>query len=82
MIVALEFFSWAFCGLVFCRLLLFPFLEIFAVWMRILKRCPNSVLWLLKFPEAGRAKIHSHAEAHGVPRERVVFTDVAVKDVC
>jgi protein O-GlcNAc transferase len=30
---------------------------IFDVWMRLLKRIPNSVLWLLRFPPAGEQNI-------------------------
>jgi protein O-GlcNAc transferase len=33
--------------------------EVFAVWMRILLRVPNSVLWLIKFPGPGSDNILS-----------------------
>jgi protein O-GlcNAc transferase len=53
---------------------------IFAVWMRILKRVPHSVLWLLRFPPSGEANIRAAALSHGVGPDRLVFTDVAAKD--
>ena len=47
---------------------------IFDVWMRLLKRVPNSVLWLLRFPPAGEENIlkevsartygHAHMRTH------------------
>ena len=47
--------------------------EIFAVWMRLLKNTPNSVLWLGQInPSAQRNLLHE-AEAHGVPRQRFIF---------
>ena len=36
--------------------------EIFGVWMRILRRAPNAVLWLLRFPAAGEQNVLQAAE--------------------
>mmetsp|Transcript_5957 Transcript_5957/g.10760 ORF Transcript_5957/g.10760 Transcript_5957/m.10760 type:complete len:857 (-) Transcript_5957:849-3419(-) len=53
---------------------------IFDVWMRILEQTPNSILWLLQFPASGQRAICRAAEAHGIPRDRVVFTEVRAKE--
>lgn len=45
--------------------------ELFAAWMRILRRVQGSVLWLLDGP--GRANLLAHAAAAGVDAARVVF---------
>lgn len=51
--------------------------DIFRVWMRILKRVNNSVLWLLKFPAAGEANLLREARAQGVREDQLIFTDIA-----
>eukprot|EP00743_Colponemidia_sp_Colp-15_P004671 GILK01005033.1.p1 GENE.GILK01005033.1~~GILK01005033.1.p1 ORF type:complete len:1026 (-),score=121.59 GILK01005033.1:209-3286(-) len=53
----------------------------FDVWMRILHRAPNSVLWLLRFPPIGEANIRKEARARGISDDRIVFTDVAQKEI-
>ncbi|TPX35753.1 hypothetical protein SmJEL517_g01934 [Synchytrium microbalum] len=57
--------------------------DIFKVWLNILKRVPNSVLWLLKFPAAGEAHIMKFAKEHAGEEvaQRILFTDVALKHV-
>lgn len=55
--------------------------DTFTTWMNILKRVPNSVLWLLRFPAFGEPRIYAEAEKRGVPAQRIIFTDVAPKDV-
>jgi protein O-GlcNAc transferase len=55
--------------------------DTFSTWMRILQRVPNSVLWLLRFPASGEPRIYQEAEARGVPASRIVFTDVAQKNL-
>jgi protein O-GlcNAc transferase len=55
--------------------------ETFATWMRILTRVPNSVLWLLRFPAYGEPRMKEEAARHGVPLDRIIFTDVARKTV-
>lgn len=53
--------------------------DTFEIWMRILKRVPNSVLWLLRFPPAGEENIKKQAALNGIDPLRIVFTDVAHK---
>ncbi|KAJ3163839.1 hypothetical protein HDU88_006174 [Geranomyces variabilis] len=57
--------------------------EIFKTWLRILARVPNSILWLLRFPPAGESRLLSLAHSLHGPHvaSRVIFTDVAGKDV-
>lgn len=54
--------------------------ETFASWCTILKRVPNSVLWLLRFPAAGEANVKAQAIANGVEQDRVIFSNVAPKE--
>ncbi|KAK5786129.1 hypothetical protein PVK06_040758 [Gossypium arboreum] len=53
--------------------------EIFNTWCNILKRVPNSALWLLRFPAAGETRLRAYAAAQGVQPEQIIFTDVAMK---
>lgn len=46
---------------------------IFSTWMSVLKRVPNAVLWLLRFPPAGEANIRMEARKRGVREEQVCF---------
>ncbi len=39
--------------------------QIFDTWARILKRVPNSVLWLLRFPAAGEENIRKEVNICG-----------------
>ncbi|ORY03989.1 hypothetical protein K493DRAFT_311549 [Basidiobolus meristosporus CBS 931.73] len=57
--------------------------SIFKVWLRILSRVPNSILWLLRFPAAGEAHLIRTAEEYAGKEvaSRVIFTDVAPKNV-
>ena len=55
--------------------------DTFTTWMNILKRVPNSVLWLLRFPAYGEPRIYKEAERRGIPASRIIFTDVAPKNV-
>ena len=50
--------------------------EIFACWMRAMKRVPGSVLWLLRFPGLGEPNIRAEAKAHGIDPTRIYFSDV------
>ncbi|XP_020409049.1 probable UDP-N-acetylglucosamine--peptide N-acetylglucosaminyltransferase SEC-like isoform X4 [Zea mays] len=54
--------------------------EIFDTWCNILKRVPNSALWLLRFPAAGETRVRAYAAARGVRSDQIVFTDVAMKN--
>ncbi|XP_078447554.1 tetratricopeptide repeat (TPR)-like superfamily protein isoform X2 [Wolffia australiana] len=54
--------------------------EIFDTWCNILKRIPNSALWLLRFPAAGEMRLRAYAAAQGLRPDRIIFTDVAMKN--
>ncbi|GLT71032.1 hypothetical protein SLA2020_430770 [Shorea laevis] len=45
----------------------------------ILKRVPNSALWLLRFPAAGEMRLRAYAAHRGVQPDQIIFTDVAMK---
>ena len=47
----------------------------------ILRRVPDSVLWLLRFPPYGEPMIRQEAANRGVDPNRIIFTDVANKPV-
>lgn len=53
---------------------------LFDTWVNILKRVPNSVLWLLRFPGAGEENIFKEARKRGLRHDQIVFSDVAPKD--
>ena len=53
--------------------------SIFDVWMNLLKRVKNSVLWLLRFPPAGELYILREARKRGVREDQIVFSDVVNK---
>lgn len=47
---------------------------------QILKRVPNSVLWLLRFPAVGEPNIQQYAQNMGLPASRIIFSPVAPKE--
>lgn len=47
--------------------------EMFACWMRILKRVPNSVLWLLADNEWAHDNMVNAAVSNGIEKERLIF---------
>ena len=47
--------------------------EMFACWMRILKRVPDGVLWLLADNEWSHDNMMKSAAAHGIEKERLIF---------
>jgi predicted O-linked N-acetylglucosamine transferase (SPINDLY family)/SAM-dependent methyltransferase len=52
--------------------------DLFNVWMNILRRVPNSVLWLVAdYPEV-RENLWRHAEQAGIDRKRILFNTRAV----
>eukprot|EP00041_Stephanoeca_diplocostata_P033651 m.1116883 g.1116883 ORF g.1116883 m.1116883 type:complete len:1270 (+) comp24380_c0_seq5:314-4123(+) len=53
--------------------------ELFRCWMRILRRAPKAVLWLLRFPAAGEANVLNEAQKCGVDPRRVIFSHLANK---
>ncbi|KAI0489433.1 hypothetical protein KFK09_029276 [Dendrobium nobile] len=54
--------------------------EIFNTWCNILKRVPDSALWLLRFPAAGEKRLLEYAAKQGVAKDQIIFTDVAMKN--
>jgi protein O-GlcNAc transferase len=47
--------------------------DIFAIWMRLLKQVPNSVLWLLACNDWAKANLEKEAELAGVDKHRLIF---------
>jgi predicted O-linked N-acetylglucosamine transferase (SPINDLY family) len=47
--------------------------EVFGAWMRVLQQVPHSVLWLLADNDTARENMLRQADAHGVPRDRLIF---------
>ncbi len=47
--------------------------EVFEVWMRVLRRVPDAVLWLLEDNAWARSNLVQAAQAHGVDAGRLVF---------
>jgi predicted O-linked N-acetylglucosamine transferase (SPINDLY family) len=47
--------------------------ETFNIWMKILKRVPNSILWLITMAEDCTPKLKAYAERCGVDPNRLVF---------
>ncbi|GAV00493.1 hypothetical protein RvY_11332 [Ramazzottius varieornatus] len=54
--------------------------EVFQVWCNILKRVPNSVIWLLRFPAMGEINLQLRAAVHGIAPARFIFSNVAPKE--
>ncbi|KAJ9478322.1 hypothetical protein PHBOTO_001870 [Pseudozyma hubeiensis] len=56
---------------------------LFKLWLRILKRVPKSILWLLRFPAAGEHHLLREARLYAGDEvaSRVIFTDVAPKHI-
>ncbi|XP_050039299.1 UDP-N-acetylglucosamine--peptide N-acetylglucosaminyltransferase 110 kDa subunit isoform X3 [Dermacentor andersoni] len=51
------------------------------MWVNILQRVPNSVLWLLRFPAVGEAHVQAWAQAEGLTQSgRIIFSNVAAKE--
>ncbi|XP_043913191.1 UDP-N-acetylglucosamine--peptide N-acetylglucosaminyltransferase 110 kDa subunit [Protopterus annectens] len=50
------------------------------MWVNILKRVPNSVLWLLRFPAVGEPNIQQYAQNMGLAQARIIFSPVAPKE--
>lgn len=48
---------------------------VFAVWMRILKRVPNSVLWLVADNPWAQQNLSDQAYQHGINPNRLVFAE-------
>jgi len=50
------------------------------MWVNILNRVPNSVLWLLRFPQVGETNIHVAAQQMGLKSGKLIFSNVAAKE--
>jgi protein O-GlcNAc transferase len=50
------------------------------MWVNILNRVPNSVLWLLRFPQVGETNIHVAAQQMGLKTGKLIFSNVAAKE--
>jgi predicted O-linked N-acetylglucosamine transferase (SPINDLY family) len=48
----------------------------FAIWMRLLKRVPGSILWLLESNDLARRNLRREAEQRGVDPDRLVFAPI------
>jgi predicted O-linked N-acetylglucosamine transferase (SPINDLY family)/glycosyltransferase involved in cell wall biosynthesis len=48
--------------------------EVFDVWMSILRRTSNTVLWLLSDNPGSEANLRKEAESRGISAERMIFT--------
>lgn len=55
--------------------------ELFAIWMRLLRHTPGSVLWLLVDIPDAVANLRAAATAHGVEPERLITAPRAPNDV-
>ncbi len=69
-------------GLVFCCFNQIQKLEpvMFAIWMRILGRVPDSVLWLYAKEDEAQDRLRATAAAHGIDGERLIFAKYLPKD--
>ncbi len=47
--------------------------EIFDLWCRLLKSCPNTVLWLVSESEAAQANLSREARIRGVDPKSLIF---------
>ena len=54
--------------------------DAFALWMRILARVPNSVLWLLALPGAAQRNLGLEASRLGVDPSRLIFAPFDPRD--
>lgn len=53
-------------------------LEVFTTWMNILRRVPNSVLWLLADNPWAKENLKKQAKAQGIDPKRLVFAERAI----
>merc|ERR1712241_707566 len=50
------------------------------MWVNILNRVPNNVMWLLRFPQVGETNIHVAAQQMGLKNGKIIFSNVAAKE--
>ena len=53
----------------------------FTRWMNILKRVPDSILWLLEYPADAKENLFKEALKRGIDRSRILFTPKANKNL-
>lgn len=54
---------------------------VFEIWMRLLKRVPGSVLWLLRSSDSVVCNLTKEAELRGVSANRLIFSPYVPNDV-
>jgi|APFre7841882724_1041349.scaffolds.fasta_scaffold09509_3 predicted O-linked N-acetylglucosamine transferase (SPINDLY family) len=55
--------------------------EVFAIWMRLLRQVPGSVLWLLECNPWAKTNLQLEAENAGIDKDRLIFAPrVAIAD--
>lgn len=54
--------------------------ELFDIWMRLLKKVPGSVLWLLKTSDIAEINLKKEAKKRGMDPKRLVFSGRLTKD--
>ena len=52
--------------------------EVFKVWMRILKRVPQSILWLIADNVTVRTNLYEQAKKQGISTDRILFAERAL----
>jgi len=52
----------------------------FNVWITILKKVPNSVLWLLSVPGDGEKNLRAYAAKQDLDQSRIIFSNLESKD--
>ncbi len=69
-------------GMVFCGFHSFYKIEpeIFTTWMRILKRAPDSVLWMMGTDTVALDNLRREGAAHGIDPSRLVFAPVESRE--
>ena len=50
------------------------------MWVNILNAVPNSVMWLLRFPQVGETNIQVAAQQLGLRNGSIIFSNVAAKE--
>merc|ERR1712061_715114 len=50
------------------------------MWVNILNRVQNAVLWLLRFPQVGETNIHVAAQQMGLKPGKLIFSNVGAKE--
>jgi protein O-GlcNAc transferase len=51
----------------------------FNVWMNILKRVPDSILWILEFPKEAEDNLKKEATLRGIDPTRIIMSQRAEK---